>query len=384
MRSRRERTGSTSRIFLGVAFAVACTAASAGAQSVVVADSTACALSLTARHANVDCTLVAGTVQVTLPDGSARAMVVVDGAAYTYDATGDLVAITPAPGESTAYTYDGDARLVAARTAREVATAFLYDSLGRLTRIEGANGDAVDFTYDTNGRVVVVRETPSGQATEYAYEEGERVSSVASRGEIVSFTYGREGIVRARSTGETTEYTYDERHVLASIDTQAGTTTLIRDVRANVTRIASADGRTTDYSYDRSARIVSRAGAAQVTTYIYDERGDLLTGDGGAAFSYDGDGSLIAMRDEGGDVRLTYDANERVARIARSDGRATHYTYDELGRLLQVDVPAGDETVVEFREGTPREPFVLSNLWDDGTVLDVRVDGRMIACGACP
>jgi len=373
-------------VLFAIVFAVFGTAASAGAQSRFVAGSTVCTVSLTARHGNLDCTFAFDAVDVALPAGSFRATVAADGAAYTYDRLGSLAAVSPAPGGATTYTYDAAGHLVAADVARGLVTQLVYGRLGELVRIEGGGGEVVEFTYDEQRRVIAVQESPGGKTTEYVYDdELGRVSAIATAGEAVVFTYGPEGVVRARAAGETTAYTYDERHTLVGVDGAAGPTAFTNDVRANIRTVTGPDGSATEYSYDRPGRIVARTIAGQVTTYTYDEGGRLLEGDR-VTYSYDGD-SLESLKDPThSDVRIAYDASGHVAAIVPADALAAHYEYDELGRLLTVDVPPEDETVIDFYEGLPNEPYVLEIHWDhgDGRFLWVRAGGRMVACSACP
>jgi YD repeat-containing protein len=376
---------STARLLAAVALTVALTAANAGAQSQYVADSTTCAVALTVRHANLDCSFSAGTVHVALPGGAWRAGTPTDGAEYTYDGRGAVVAIAPAPGGVTRYTYDAAGRIAAAHTDAGVATDFVYGETEALERIDGAR-NTTDFEYDEHDRVVEVRSPETGDTTEYGYDELGRLVTVSALGRTASFTYGPDGLVRADLNGETTEYTYDERHALTAVDGPTGKVTFTYDTRGNVRTARSDERSTTEYSYDRPGRIVSRATASGVTTFTYDARGNLLSGEGGVTYSYGNDGSLRSAMEGEADIAFAYDATAHVVAIAPEDGGAMRTDYDELGRLVLVDVPVGDETVVDFYEGLPNEPYLLEIHWDhgDGTFVWTRSSGHMVACSACP
>jgi len=382
----RTRVGSraTATLLAAIAVGIAGTAASAGAQSRFVSDGTTCAVSLTARHANVDCTFAVATVDVALPGGAWRAGVAADGAQYTHDGRGTLVAISPATGALTRYTYNAAGRLASAHIDGGVATEFVYRESGALERIAGAGG-VTEFAYDGGGRVVAVRPAQTGETTEYGYDELGRLAGVSVRGTAVSFTYGRDSLVRVEATGETTEYTYDERHALTAVDAPAAAVTYTYDTRGNV-RTATNTASTTEYSYDRGGRIVSRSTAGRVTLFTYDARGNLVSGEGGVTYSYDDGGSLLSVTSGATDVALDYAPNGHVAAIRPEDGGATRIGYDELGRLELVFVPQGDDTVVAFYEGLPNEPYVLEIHWNhsDGSFLWVRSDGRIVACRDCP
>lgn len=122
----------------------------------------------------------------------------------------------------------------------------------------------------------------------------------------------------------------------------------------------------TQYGRDRLGRItVMTETISGVTTafgYSYDLAGRLtgVTQNGGsnAAYSYDSNGNRLSFTGPGGTVAGTYDAQDRLLQYGSAvysytangelqsktaAGQTTVYQYDELGNLMAVTLPNGDQ-----------------------------------------
>jgi RHS repeat-associated protein len=100
------------------------------------------------------------------------------------------------------------------------------------------------------------------------------------------------------------------------------------------------------YTYDQDGNLVAiRDQGQQVTAYDYDEAGRLVAArypDGTALrLAYDEHGRLVRrVRRDGQVVHYAYDGAGRLAAVGCDDGFETRYTYDAEGRLAEVDGPA--------------------------------------------
>jgi RHS repeat-associated protein len=70
-------------------------------------------------------------------------------------------------------------------------------------------------------------------------------------------------------------------------------------------------------------------------------------------FEYDADGNVVAIRENGSRLSLTYDSRGRLSMVTDEQGRTTQYRYDPLGRRISKETGAG------------RTEF----LWDQGALL---------------
>ena len=104
------------------------------------------------------------------------------------------------------------------------------------------------------------------------------------------------------------------------------------------------------------------------------------------AYSYDTDGSLLAVADATGVTRFTYERGGRVVGITEPDGVATAFAYNDVGLLSLVAPGSGDDVVVDFEEGTPNQPLIIGAVYTDsrGRSFSLSPRGRLATCSTCP
>lgn len=121
-----------------------------------------------------------------------------------------------------------------------------------------------------------------------------------------------------------TTTTYDANKVKVDPPVGGTPTTQIADARGNVTAhvdhlgtTPSATGQWTNYTYDAVGRMLSITDPqANVWRWTYDLRGNQIT----------------ARDPDKGNATMVYDNNDRLVTTTDARGKATHTTYDELGR----------------------------------------------------
>jgi YD repeat-containing protein len=323
-------------VLLGIAFTLVPSASSA-----LQVGSTACAVDVRARSANLDC--------ATAMPGGALSL----GGAPT-------ITTAVAGGEAGLFRYDAFGRLVAA------------DVGGRLT----------SYGYDDAGRLSVLVD-PSGETTRYAYDALGRL--VAAGG--ASFAYSENGLTRAtEADGEVVDYTYDSRGNLLSVNQGESSGRFSYDGHRRVTLVETTAVRTV-YDYD-GRHLVRRVQDGEVTEYTYDERGNLVRSVSGQAvdYDYDGDGSLLHISSAGAVTTFSYDRGGRLTAISGSDGGVTEFAYNEAGLVAAVTPEVGDEVLVSFEHGDVNAPLIIGYLWseEDAPPVSISSRGRLHTCGACP
>jgi RHS repeat-associated protein len=272
---------------------------------------------------------------------------------FAYDAAGQRTQMTDASG-TTAYFYDKAGRPVKTISPAGIVTA-AFNKAGQRTKLSQP-GRATQFAYDKLGRPIAV--TSAGRpVVKYAYAaSGALAQEIFANGVTTTrptdddlivtgmSTKNRAGAVlreatytldaAGRRTGETSadftaSYTFDalDRITAAALNVNgiAKNFAFTYDAAGNRTS-ATEDGATDTFFYDAASRIVSVNGQP----FTHDDAGR-LTGDGQSTFSYDAFGRLLAI---GGPdpVAFSYDGEGNL--IAETiGGVASSYLLDVTGGL---------------------------------------------------
>ncbi|RPI29028.1 MAG: RHS repeat protein [Acidobacteria bacterium] len=243
------------------------------------------------------------------------------------------------------------------------ATTFSYDSLSRPTGITDPLSRTTTFSYDPRGLLSAVNTPGIGTAT-YARNNLGQVNNITDlNGQ--NWTFGHTGMGRASSLtdplGNTTNFTYDTRGRQTQWVFPDGTTSaLTYDSSDNVLREQYSGGLDLQFTYsaldqmlsangigftrDPEGRITSTDNPGTVFGATYDNGGRLATAtyNNGAftvTYAYDpANGLLSRVTDNLTNAQLdfTYDADERLAGVTRSNGVDTTYTYDNADRLNRI------------------------------------------------
>jgi RHS repeat-associated protein len=183
---------------------------------------------------------------------------------------------------------------------------------------------------------------------------------------------------------------YDQRGHLASSTVGTGpaarTVSLTYNADGYLATVTDPLGRTTSLGYDAAGRVITQTltDGRQVAA-SYDAVGNLTAitppGQSPHFFSYTPMNlpAVYGPPDVGAgssETRYTYNADQRLTRMARPDGQMVDYGYDGAGRLNTISVPRGqigytyDATTGQLAGITAPGPVTLTYAYDAGLLRD--------------
>ncbi|MBI4790144.1 MAG: RHS repeat protein [Chloroflexi bacterium] len=250
--------------------------------------------------------------------------------AFTRDARNRVTGVTDPLKRATAYTYDAGGWLSSVSPPELGAAKYERDALGNITRIFDLNGNAWTFAYTAMGRMQA-RTDPLKNNWKYAYDARGRLSQVTypdNTTRTLAYDAAGNATRDQYSDGLELQYEYDALNRL----TAANDVRLTRDARARITNTANA-GANFGATYNDAGALqsVTYNNGAVTVTYTYDTATGLL--------KQVSDGLTKAQ------VDFTYDKDNRLIGLARSNKVNTTLSWDNAGRLTRIqDVATGVAT----------------------------------------
>ncbi|GJQ58205.1 MAG: hypothetical protein D8M57_03055 [Candidatus Scalindua sp. AMX11] len=297
-----------------------------------------------------------------------------------YNETHDITSITDRLGNKTAFAYNSFGQITSRTDAEgvlDIVTNYMYDSGNLLLRVSRDGSTTDRFTYDTIGRVATYTDA-TGLTKSYEYNNLNNVTKISyPDGMFVTYTYsgccphlvdsvtdrsGRatsyvyDALKRLAQTtdigGRVTRYVYDEDgNMVQLIDPMSNITAFGYDLDNRLVKKSYADGKSTTFSYDSAGLLETRINARGIVSdYGYDanhNRTSITYSDDthGVTYQYDDDNRVTTREDGIGLYSYGYDDNSQRTTV---NGPWTNdtitYQYDELGRVKDV-IPQGGQTV---------------------------------------
>jgi RHS repeat-associated protein len=285
---------------------------------------------------------------------------------YTYNRDKQLTRIDRPDGLTVGIDYEEPSgRMQAVNFSRGQIGYSYHPTTGRLQSIT-APGQSLSYTWDG---FLPLSETATGEVSgtvSRTYDNNFWVKSIAVNGQAVAYEYDKDGLVT--KAGDMT-ITRDPQNGLIT-DTALGVVTTHREyttfgeLKSEVASVNGAPVFSTSYLRDALGRITEKTETIEgVTTtygYHYDDSGRLdevkTNGTVTARYRYDENGNRLSKWTPDGEETGTYDAQDRMVtyggasyeytangelKSKTENGATTHYTYDEMGNLVQVELPGG-------------------------------------------
>ena len=211
------------------------------------------------------------------------------------------------------YHYDNNGALaVVSDSGSGITTTYFYDFTDRLMKytekIENSFSHVVGYEYDNINNLTALVETINGTSytTSYAYDDDNRVISVANADVNEAYTYDEFGRLKDKTTKRGTSNVLTEKLAYRDITvtTDNGTVNTTTGQVSNLTvDIANADR--TDisfvYTYDANGNITQVVSGGKTTKYTYDKANQLIREDNEAAnktwtWTYDNAGNILSRK----------------------------------------------------------------------------------------
>ena len=290
---------------------------------------------------------------------------------YRYDDNGLMTAVIPPEDEATTYEYING--FVSDVHRGKASWKYQRNPQGDITQQIDPNGNATLYSYDAQGRLLEIRH-PDGSRHQLGWNNlGQLLEERLPDGGQRKYRYDALGrqITRQEESGAITHYQWDAANRLAQVTLPGGATRAFTyNAYGNVTAERDELGRVTRYEYADNLHLVSRRinpdgsqlryrydNSRLLLTDIENERGEHYhldyysngliqqeTGFDGrrTAYEYDLNGQLLKKTefgDDGSELVTEYqrDAAGRLLVKTLADGEEIHYSYDALGRLVNVD-----------------------------------------------
>ena len=302
------------------------------------------------------------------PDGQGRAITLPDDTpddlsdnprqAFSFDGAGRVSGVIMPSGAAPELTFDGEGRVAGVTDALGQQRITRYDGADRVIEEVDRLGRSTTFDYDGNGRIIHMTQ-PDGSEIAMAYDEaGNRTSEHDPVGRVVTSTYDELNRLTGITddAGSTTSYSYTSVGDLASVTDASGATTRYRyGATGLLIGVIKPNGSEESIDRDLAGRPVAHVDVdGTITTFSYDEIGrltELQVGADRTTFEYDDAGRLVRT-DDGGRV-TTRDLNARglVETQTEPDGRVTNYSYDLDGHVASVETPGGITNYQRDAEG---------------------------------
>lgn len=234
-------------------------------------------------------------------------------ATFEYDANGNKIHVKDWTGESS-YTYDAMGNLLTVTLHDGKKLRYSYDALNRRVRMTDHDGGVTKYGYDANGNVTSIT-NPFGESTTTSYDAlGREVSKSFANGVKLAREYDASGQEISR------KYTNAEKTLAAYLAEYDGA--------KNRKQVTEHDGAVVKYAYDSTHQLLSEERTGEYAFV--------------ALYKYDVLGNRLAKTLDGAVTRYEYDAANGIKRLVDQNGLVTDFAHDASGNLISATNSNGE------------------------------------------
>ncbi len=274
---------------------------------------------------------------------------------YTYDANGRIISYTPPESDLPwLFEYDAAGQLVRAiaPTASQDSTQYTYDAVGNITAVTHPDGSRASYEYDAGGNITRYT-APDGLVSAFTYDENNR---------LVRRVDNADGNPQRTQT-----FGYDDQGNLTLWVDPAGNRTVYRyDTSGRVRLIErplGEDGDSIQYRYTYDP-------VGNLTQILLPNNSDTQNAD--INMTYNNLNQRIRYVDQLANVwAYTYDAENNLIQVNDPLGSPLALTYDGANRLTQMRLPTGNLVRLRYDLGAYQRGFVSPRI-DNGDEINDR------------
>ena len=308
---------------------------------------------------------------------------------YAYDDRGRVV--EAANDEITiTYEYDDDDRVVC-EDQGGVVVRYDYDEMGSLAGVTYPTGERVSSTRDPDSRLASVSDWEGG-VYGFSYHRGDRGYDVeCPNGTLTTVRCSPVGLPMSVSVRRQAsdvgmfslraEYDTEDR-VKSLVDSDHGGRTFEYDAESQLLAVESDGGRLSEaFTYDAAGNRTLADGRRATYNAL-----DQLTRQGNTEYGYDARGNMVSISGPDGEWRLSYNAQDLLARAEGPSDVVVDFGYDAFGRRAWKRsgeqttryVWAGEQLIrEETQQGDVTETRDYLYVPGTFTPLALRIDGRL-------
>jgi len=260
---------------------------------------------------------------------------------HEFNANGRVTKVTDEEGGWKNYNKNGNNYVV--ETAAGSSSDIVMDGINKQTT--SASGQKRIVNYTDDGMTKTVQTCDIQSLTHYTLDQ--KTGDEVIKDQTITLPSGK---TLTTSIERVYAFNDDKTTKTLSINTtsNANTTVVNTDYTQGVTSTTSAMGRITKSYFDTNTLLPSKAEIAGLhpTSYTYDNKGQLIatkTGDRQQQISYDSRGNIASLTDEQGKVtHFSYDQLDRLLKTTTPSGAELQYQYDQNGNLTILSTPTAN------------------------------------------
>jgi RHS repeat-associated protein len=279
---------------------------------------------------------------------------------FTWDNNDNLLCSVDALGFTNAFTYDGNNNRTSSLDPRNALTTNIYDLKDRVVCVINALGNAITNVYDALDRKIRTADA-RGNVTWLAYDAiGNLVAVTNALGHVTRYVYDADGNQTSviNPLGRATTNVFDTlNRLIATVDPLGHTNRVFYDALGRKVQTVDALSRTNQFAYDAAGRLI------QVT----DAKGGIT------AFSYDAAGNRLVTTDPNGhSTTNTFDALNRLVQVREPGGGVYEFKYDGAGNRTSQTDPNGQTILYSYDASNRR----TSNTYPTGAPVTFAYDAN--------
>ena len=263
---------------------------------------------------------------------------------YTYDCMDRVIRVTGNKGQEMTYTYDAAGNVISRTDARGNTTKYEYSLTGSLTAVEDAVGNRAEYEYDALDNLIHICQKDREGITTDSRELSDRIT------DYIRNPLGQIETVRD-ALGFEEHYTYDALgRIVNKTDKEGYVTSFSYTPGGQTKRIGYDDGTSVEYSYDALKKLKEVKDWLGITTIKRDSLG-----------------RAVSVTDHNGDtVSYEWGSLSEKKALIYPDGRRAEYEYDDLMRLVRLDVTETDRSTEQ-----PTGNGVISGRTEGATLASI-------------